>query len=170
MYTLDLVNVAGKQGPFTFTVTVTDVQFNRNHDIQVNSFAGQSLELSVSIDTSVSESEMTFSWLQNRIRIEGVTGTRLFIPSLNESHTGEYFLRLGHPLFSTNYENVVAVVTLLGPPIIDRKLENVRVKSGQTASFSVAAYPKDQLRFQWSRNGVNIEVQFNMSPDQYLSP
>jgi hypothetical protein len=155
-YSLNLLNVAGKYGPILFTVEVTDVQFNRNHDIQVNSFAGQPLELSVSIHTSVTESEMTFSWLKNRVRIEGVTGTRLVIPSLNESHVGEYFLRLGHPLFSTNYENIVAAVKLLGPPTLDRKLENVRVKSGQTASFSVTAYPKDQLKFQWSRNGVNI--------------
>lgn len=155
-YTLTLLNVAGKYGPITFTVEVTDVQFSRNHDIQVNNFVGQRLELSVTINTSVRESEMTFSWLKNRVRIDGVTGTRLVIPNLNESHVGEYFLRLGHPLFSTNYENIVAAVKLLGPPTLDRRLENVRVKSGQTASFSVTAYPKNQLQFQWSRNGINI--------------
>jgi hypothetical protein len=137
-------------------VDVSEVVFNRNHDIQINTFAGLALELSVSLVTSVSQSEMTFMWTLNRVKIDSATGPRLLIPALTAADEGEYFLTISHPQFSVKYANVVAVVKLLGPPQLERKLESVRVKSGQTASFSITAYPKTQLKFQWIRNGRNI--------------
>jgi Immunoglobulin domain len=98
---------------------------------------------------------LNYQWRKNGADIPGATFSSYTTPPTVEADNGSLFSVVvsngGGSVTSNN-----ATLTVRIPPTITTQPANQTVSAGQRARFSVTATGTPRLRYQWTKNGVNI--------------
>ena len=135
------VPLSAQEGPSIITPLISQTVYD-----------GSSASFSVA---TVGATPQSFQWRRNGINLPGANTPTLNIVNAQLSNSGNYTVVVSNA-FGTVTSGAVALSVQARPPVITSQPANDRVKSGQSASFSVTATGTAPLAYQWRFNGVNI--------------
>ena len=100
-----------------------------------------------------------YSWFHNGRVISGENNPTLKINSLTEDDTGIYHIMASTSDFSWTSPRPIRLVVRPNPkpPIVTFQPKDVTLEYGENAVFSVSAAGTPNLKYQWYKNGVQIE-------------
>jgi hypothetical protein len=109
---------------------------------------------------------LQYQWRENGADIPGATNSSYTTPATVVADDGSLFsVVVSNDAGSVTSDN--ATLRVRTPPTITTQPADRTVTAGQTARFSVVATGTPPLRFQWTKNGVNITGATNAS---YTTP
>jgi hypothetical protein len=116
---------------------------------------------SVQFNTAVSGSEpLTYRWYRNSTALTddarhfGTASSSLLITNLLISDAGSFTLHVASPFGSAT--SAVANLTVYAPPFFTLQPTNKTALGGSSFALNVAATGTAPLRYQWVKNGTNI--------------
>ena len=113
---------------------------------------GQTARFSV---TATGTPPLEYQWRKNGADIPGATNFSYTTPATVAADNGSLFsVVVSNGAGSVTSNN--ATLTVRTPPIITTQPADRTVRVGQKARFSVVASGTPPLRYQWTKNGVNI--------------
>ena len=113
---------------------------------------GQTARFSV---TATGTPPLEYQWRKNGADIPGATKFSYTTPATVAADNGSLFsVVVSNGAGSVTSNN--ATLTVRTPPIITTQPADTTVRVGQKARFSVVAGGTPPLRYQWTKNGVNI--------------
>jgi len=105
--------------------------------------------------TATGDPPLNYQWRKNGVDILGATSSSYTTPATVDADNGSLFSVVvsngGGSVTSNN-----ATLTVRTPPTITIQPADRTVSAGQRARFSVTATGTTPLRYQWTKNGVNI--------------
>jgi hypothetical protein len=104
---------------------------------------------------------LTYQWRKNNSNITGATAP-LYSFTAQSGSPGGYTCVVSNPAGSVTSDTAQLTLRLDAPTIIQQP-QDLTVRSGSTASFSVIATGSTPLSYQWRKNGVNISGATNAS-------
>ncbi|MFA5343011.1 MAG: hypothetical protein WC381_03500, partial [Kiritimatiellia bacterium] len=153
-YSVVVANAAGNVTSADAILTVnsappaiTDQPMNRSVT------AGQTVAFSV---TAVGTTPMTYQWRKNGVNIAGATAASYTTPATTVlgDNGAKYSVKVTNARGSAT--SVDAILKVTSAPVIEDQPENVTVKAGQSATFSVTATGTAPLMYRWQKNGTNL--------------
>ncbi|HWH70851.1 MAG TPA: immunoglobulin domain-containing protein, partial [Candidatus Sulfotelmatobacter sp.] len=111
--------------------------------------------------TATGTAPLSYQWLRNGLflsnggTISGATSSALTLANVQPADAGNYTVIVSNAI-GTSVTSAVAVLTVLGPPVIIAQPQSRTNLAGTTASFSVGVTGSAPLSFQWRSNGVNL--------------
>lgn len=129
----------------------------QTHPVSVEAMSGSSLGFTVSV---ASCSLPLYQWQKNGVnlsetpRITGTQTTRLWIADARFSDAGDYDVVVVNGSGSSTSQ--VAVLTVVGRPVISIQPASVTNVAGTTAALSVTVEGPLPLAYQWRKGGVNL--------------
>lgn len=99
-----------------------------------------------------------FQWRKNGLNLSGQTSATLTIRSVALDDRGTYDVIVSNSVSTRTSQGAVLQVTPtpVVPVSITSNPQNVSVKEGESATFSVGANGDGPLSYQWRKDGVNI--------------
>jgi hypothetical protein len=120
---------------------------------------GQTAAFAVSVGGT---SPLAYQWRKNSVSIPGATLAAYVTPATTEADQGAAF-----DVVITNSVSAVtsrtATLALNSPPSIVTQPADQAIKSGQSATFSVAANGTAPISYQWQMNGVDLAGEVSSS-------
>jgi len=104
--------------------------------------------------TATGAEPLAYQWRKDGVAIPGATTRELKFDSLAVTNTGNYDVVVSDAGGSVT--SLVAVATVLVPPVITQQPQPVTITNGQNAVLTVAADGTAPLQYQWRRNGVPV--------------
>lgn len=117
----------------------------------VSAPAGGSANFTVS---AIGAAPLSYQWYFNSNVLSGATATNYFIPSVDATNVGAYFVVVTNE--SGRATSSVVTLTLATPPVITSNPASRTNAVGTTASFSVGVTGTAPLAYQWRFNATNI--------------
>ena len=113
-------------------------------------------------------SSLTYQWKKNGADISGATSSTYAIPATTSADSGDYSVVVTNSAGTVTSAAASLTVTAsaVAPSITGQPFAKT-VTAGQTATFTVEATGTSPLRYQWKKNGTNIDGATNSS---YTTP
>ena len=99
-------------------------------------------------------SGLGYQWQFNGGAIADATNANLTLANVQPANAGSYMVVVSNSTASVS--SVVAVLTVLLPPVITGQPQSLTNVTGTTASFSATATGSAPLGYQWQLNGVGL--------------
>lgn len=141
------------QGSATGTLTITDAIPLEIVTQPANAavILGETATFSVVARASQS---ISYQWYQRSVALPGATGATLVMPGVTEAEASDY--RVVVSAGASTLTSKWARLDVLVPPAITQPPEDLVVKSGRNATFTVRATGTGALSYQWRKGGVNL--------------
>ena len=117
-----------------------------------DALAYQDVVLSVS---ATGTAPLRYQWRLNGANLAGATNAILELKAVQPEQAGDYQVLVYNDAGSAL--SVPAALALLYPAAILAEPQSVSTRPGSNIVFSVIAYSPAGLRYQWQKNGVNLE-------------
>ena len=103
-------------------------------------------------------SSLTYQWKKNGADISGATSSTYAIPATTSADSGDYSVVVTNSAGTVTSAAASLTVTAQAvAPAFTTQPFAQPVTAGQTATFSVEATGTSPLRYQWKKNGTNID-------------
>src|SRR5207249_4499925 len=116
-------------------------------------FVGGSVSFAVG---AYSPSAVAYQWRFNGTNISAATNVSLTLNNLQLSNAGNYSVVLTNS--SGSITSAVAVLTVLGEPIILSQPSDLRVLAGSNVTFSLVVSNSDGVTDYWQLNGATVFI------------
>lgn len=113
--------------------------------------AGQTITLSV---VATGTAPLSYQWWFNTNALPFSDSDQIVLANVNGLFAGTYVAVVSN-LFGMA-TSAPAVLSVVGPPVITQHPTNQAVYVGQTATFSVTAFSKSPMTYQWQYQGGNL--------------
>ncbi|MFO1461514.1 MAG: immunoglobulin domain-containing protein [Verrucomicrobiota bacterium] len=113
--------------------------------------AGQTVTLTV---VATGAAPLSYQWWFNTNALPLSNSDQIVLANVNALFSGTYVAVVSN-LFGVA-TSAPAVLTVIGPPVITQHPTDQAVYVGQTATFSVTAYSKSPVTYQWQYLGNNL--------------
>ena len=117
--------------------------------------------------TATGSAPLGYQWQQNGVslansgRVSGATTNTLTISNLQPADAGNYLLLVSNGAGTVT--STVAVLTVIGPPVILTQPVSQDVVAGANVNFNVTASGTAPVNYQWQKAGVNLGNGGNVS-------
>lgn len=155
-YSVVVTNAAGTIYSSSATLIVNSAQVA---PVIVTQPLSQSVSLgnAVQFIVSATGTPLYYQWMKGGVDIAGATSSFYSIANSTAASAGNYSVDVYNNAGAvTSVTATLSINTILTPPAITSQPLSVKVRAGQSASFTVAASGSGPLTYQWTKNGANI--------------
>ena len=152
-YSVTVANVCGTVTSSLANVAITGTPPSIQGQPQSQSVKKNSALVTFNV-VATGTAPLTYQWLFNGVPIANATNSLYAVSNVQESHAGNYAVRVTNPFGSVTSAN--AALTVLSPVIITVPPVSQSVAYGGALGLSVTATGTAPLSYQWNKNGVPI--------------